>query len=31
MLQGRAGQSKLAPIGDILRRVDAEIALRKPC
>jgi CheY-like chemotaxis protein len=26
-LHGRAGQSKLASIGDILRRVDAEIAL----
>ena len=30
VLHGRAGQSKLAPIGDILRRVDAEISFRKP-
>ncbi|HEY9109603.1 MAG TPA: response regulator [Roseateles sp.] len=30
MLDGRAGQSKLAPIGDILRRVDTEISLRRP-
>ncbi len=30
VLRGRAGQSKLAPIGEILRRVDAEMALRKP-
>jgi CheY-like chemotaxis protein len=29
VLHGRAGQSKLAPIGDILRRVDAEIALSR--
>lgn len=29
MLRGRAGQSKLAPIGDILRRVDAEINLSR--